>query len=130
MEPGGRLFPESAYALPGYQLLQEYFAYPEHLLFWEVGGLERRRELGDLPGFDLLFPVDAPPPKTVSSRLFRTCAVPVVNLFERMAEPIRVDHERSGHLLVPDLRHRDSTEVVLRLCRISLFQEKGMRRRP
>jgi len=32
-------------------------------------------------------------------------------LFERMAEPIRVDHERSGHLLVPDLRHRDSTEV-------------------
>ena len=82
LEPGGRLFPESAYALPGYQLLQEYFAYPEHLLFWEVGGLERRRELGDLPGFDLLFPVDAPPPKTVSSRLFRTCAVPVVNLFE------------------------------------------------
>lgn len=111
LEPGGRLFPESAYALPGYQLLQEYFVYPEHLLFWEVGGLERRRELGDLPGFDLLFPVDAPPPKTVSSRLFRTCAVPVVNLFERMAEPIRVDHERSGHLLVPDLRHRDSTEV-------------------
>lgn len=46
LEPGGRLFPESAYALPGYQLLQEYFAYPEHLLFWEVGGLERRRELG------------------------------------------------------------------------------------
>lgn len=111
LEPGGRLFPESAYALPGYQLLQEYFAYPEHLLFWEVGGLERRRELGDLSGFDLLFPVDAPPPKTVSSRLFRTCAVPVVNLFERLAEPIRVDHERSGHLLVPDLRHRDSTEV-------------------
>ena len=52
LEPGGRLFPESAYALPGYQLLQEYFAYPEHLLFWEVGGLERRRELGDLSGFE------------------------------------------------------------------------------
>lgn len=111
LEPGGRLFPESAYALPGYQLLQEYFAYPEHLLFWEVDGLGRRRELGDLPGFDLLFPVDAPPPKTVYPRLFRTCAVPVVNLFERLAEPVRVDHERSGHLLVPDLRHRDSTEV-------------------
>ncbi|MEF2678497.1 MAG: type VI secretion system baseplate subunit TssF, partial [Bilophila wadsworthia] len=87
LEPGGRLFPESAYALPGYQLLQEYFAYPEHLLFWEVFGLERRRELGDLPGFDLLFPVDAPPPKTVSSRLFRTCAVPVVNCSSAWRNP-------------------------------------------
>ena len=61
------------------------------------GGLERRRELGDLPGFDLLFPVDAPPPKTVSSRSFRTCAVPVVNLLERVAEPIRrIDHRALG----------------------------------
>ena len=44
-------------------------------------------------------------------RFPQDCSVPVVNLFERLAEPIRVDHERSGHLLVPDLRHRDSTEV-------------------
>lgn len=77
LEPGGRLFPESAYALPGYQLLQEYFAYPEHLLFWEVGGLERRRELGDLPGFDLLFPVDAPAAENgllkIVPHLRRTC---------------------------------------------------------
>lgn len=92
-------------------MLQEYLAYPRRLLFWEVGGLECRRELGDLPGFGLLFPVGTPSPKTVSSRLFRTCAISVVDLFECMAEPTRVDHERSGHLLVSDLQHQGNTEV-------------------
>lgn len=72
---------------------------------WSVGGNS------GLPGFDLLFPVDAPPPKTVSSRLVphlrRTCG----QLVRAHGGTHPVDHERSGHLLVPDLRHRDSTEV-------------------
>ncbi|MEG1610741.1 MAG: type VI secretion system baseplate subunit TssF, partial [Bilophila sp.] len=111
LESDGLLFPESSYALPGYQLLQEYFACPEHLLFWELDCLERRHELGELAGFDMLLPMAVPPPVNIVAALFRTCAVPVVNLFERLAEPVRVDHERSGYLLLPDLRHRDSTEI-------------------
>lgn len=111
LEPGGRLFPESAYALPGYQLLQEYFAYPEHLLFWEVFGLNVGGNSGICQASISCSPWTRRRRKRFPQDWFRTCAVPVVNLFERMAEPIRVDHERSGHLLVPDLRHRDSTEV-------------------
>lgn len=115
--PGELLFPESVYAHPGYQLLQEYFAYPEHLLFWDVADIGRRRELGELASFDLLLPVDADPPEKVEAGLFRTCAVPVVNLFERLAEPIRVAYERAAYPLVPDMRHQQGTEVhsVLRV---------------
>ena len=114
---GELLFPESLYAHPGYQLLQEYFAYPEHLLFWELTDIGRRRELGKLAFFDLLLPVDAPPPEKVDARLFQTCATPVVNLSERLAEPVRVTHERASYLLVPDMRRQQSMEIhsVLRV---------------
>lgn len=105
------LLPESAYAHPGYQLLQEYFAHPEHLLFWDVMNLDRRHELGELHAFDLLLPMTAEPPDKVEARLFRTCATPIVNLSERLAEPLRVDYEHSAYLLVPDIRQRKNMEV-------------------
>jgi type VI secretion system protein ImpG len=43
--------------------------------------------------------------------MFDPAAVPVVNLFERPAEPVRLDHRRESHRLHPDLRRADSTEI-------------------
>jgi type VI secretion system protein ImpG len=47
----------------------------------------------------------------VSAEMFRLNATPVVNLFTRIAEPLRIDRTRNEYRLIPDLRRQDSTEV-------------------
>jgi type VI secretion system protein ImpG len=38
-------------------------------------------------------------------------ATPAVNLFERIAEPIRVEHQKTEYFVVPDIRRMHATEV-------------------
>ncbi|MCD8140451.1 MAG: type VI secretion system baseplate subunit TssF [Planctomycetaceae bacterium] len=114
VRPGGlegeSVLPEGEFALPGYHILQEFFICPERFLFWDLGPFrghdpERKLEiviaLRQHPGKDL----------DLSPKMFATNVVPVVNLFEKLAEPIYVDHRSHCHRLVPDQRRRDACEV-------------------
>src|SRR5262249_2606979 len=102
------------HAFRGYALLQEYFAFPQKLLFVDLGGLdavaataatdelEIRIFCARAPGFDQ---------QAVDAGTFRLGCTPIVNLFTRQAEPIWVDHSKTQYRVVPDARGPWAHEV-------------------
>ena len=106
-------------SVDGYRLLQEYFAFPEKFLFFDLSGLEAIA--GERFGreVDLVF-LFAPFERTerqqllelgVTSHTFRLGCTPAINLFERTAEPILLSQTRAVYPVTPDSRHAEAVEV-------------------
>lgn len=95
---------------PGYRLLHEYFAFPEKFLFFELHPLALPPEARAV---DLLFLLGERParPLAVDARNVMLNCVPVVNLFPKTTEPIRLDHRQTAYPLVPDVRRERTTEI-------------------
>jgi type VI secretion system protein ImpG len=114
------VIPWPAHAHPAYRLLQEFFAVPRKFLFLDVDGLDAHRSK---EYFDLLFLLQRPVPDRmpVGKESMQLGCAPVVNLFSRTAEPIRVDHRTSEYRLVGDFRRERTTEIhsVVRVSAVS-----------
>ncbi|EYF02868.1 type VI secretion system baseplate subunit TssF [Chondromyces apiculatus] len=101
--------PYPTHAHAGHRWLQEYFAFPEKFLFCDV-------ELGALPegaAMQILFLLDRRPPASLVVRAdtFQLGCTPIINLFPRTTEPIRVDGRFPEYRLVPDARRERTTEI-------------------
>ncbi|WP_437277910.1 type VI secretion system baseplate subunit TssF [Sorangium sp. So ce375] len=101
--------PYPVHASPGHRLIQEYFAFPEKFLFFDV-------EFTRFPegtACDLLFLLDQRPPTSLVLRsdTFRLGCTPIINLFPRTTDPIRVDHRFPEYRLVADARRERTTEI-------------------
>ncbi len=107
------LLPYSERSFSGYRLLQEYFAFPEKYLFFDVTGLERLVAASFLQAFDLVFSLrrEFPLEKSVMAQTFRLHCTPIVNLFSHVAEPIRVTHLQSEYRVIPDVGRQTAMEV-------------------
>lgn len=105
--------PYSKRSFPGYLLLFEYFCFPEKFLFVDLCGLDalKGRDLGDTLDLHIYLDRAAKPNTVVSEETFCLNAAPVVNLFERVAEPIRVDQKKPEYRIIPDIRRQESTEI-------------------
>lgn len=95
------LVPWPEYASPGPQLLQAYFNLPQALLFVRLDGLEHVPAEACTKDFTLRFRFSSPPPlpERVDASQFRPNCVPVVNLFQADADPIRRDPLVQEHLV-------------------------------
>ncbi|MCG8529381.1 MAG: type VI secretion system baseplate subunit TssF [Desulfovibrionales bacterium] len=104
------LLPKNQFAHAAYQLLQEYFAFPERFLFITISEMTRRPQSDTV---DILIPLKTVPARKnyISYNHFKTNAVPVVNLFSKISEPIRIDNRKREYLLVGDVRRNLSTEI-------------------
>lgn len=93
---------EHPYTHRAYGFLQEYFHFPEKFLFFDLLQLDRRPALDTV---DILLGLNAPPRSRMEldETFLRLGCTPVVNLFPKTAEPIRIDHTRSRFLVVPEL---------------------------
>jgi type VI secretion system protein ImpG len=107
------MLPYSPRSFLGYRLLQEYFAFPEKFLFIDLGGLDRAVQAGFRDGVEVLIMLDRRPrlEQPLSAETFRLGCAPIVNLFEHIAEPIRVTHTQTEYRVVPDTRQQQATEV-------------------
>lgn len=96
-----------------YLLLQEYFIFPEKYLFFDIDGLGVDGMLGAGAKADLLFVLSERPREgiVIDRHTFRLGCTPIINLFRRMAEPVRLDETRWEYRLVPDSRLERSTEI-------------------
>ncbi len=104
------LLPLPRGALPGYRLLQEYFAFPDAFRSFDLTGLGG---IGDALEAELLILLNVDPPGdlSVGPEAFRLNCTPIVNLFERHSEPIRFDQHSTEYALVADYRNEAGTEI-------------------
>lgn len=117
--PGEDVLPFDRRSVDGYRLLQEYLAFPEKFLFFDLSGLGAlgSGRFGREVELLLLFaPFERPERQQllelgVSKQTFRLGCTPAINLFERTAEPILLSQTRAAYPLSPDSRHAESIEV-------------------
>lgn len=105
----------------GYRLLQEYFVFKERFLFVDVLGLDSALAALEIDGgsVELAFTFDhrLESYPTVSAENVRLHCVPIVNLFNQAADPIRLKHDRTQYLVQPsqsgvaDRRHQEVYSV-------------------
>ena len=113
------LLPSSRPSFLGYGLLQEYFTFPDKYLFFDLSGLEPVRDRGFAQRLELVFlisPFQREDRRTslshgIKADSIRLGCTPIVNLFERTAEPILMTQRRPDYLLVPDARQRSTTGI-------------------
>jgi type VI secretion system protein ImpG len=104
-------FPERSF--PGYQLLFEYFCVPDKFLFLDLHGLGaiRRREVNDTLDIWIYLNRTTKPNLLIDKSTFSLNSTPVVNLFNRIAEPIRVEEVKTEYHVIPDIRRTGATEI-------------------
>jgi type VI secretion system protein ImpG len=111
--PDEAILPYSPRSFMGYRLLQEYFAFAEKFLFVDLGELRRAAQAEFREGVEVLIYLDQVPrvEQALSAENFRLGCTPIVNLFELIAEPIRLTHTESEYRVIPDVRRPNATEV-------------------
>ena len=117
------LLPISARNFGGYRLLQEYFAFPQRYLFFEVGGLARAlsRCAGEAIDLVLLFGRGDPVLESVvDANNFVLHCVPAFNLFERRTDRIRISDSGHEHHVIAD-RTRPMDYEIFDLTEVSGF---------
>ncbi|HYJ88205.1 MAG TPA: type VI secretion system baseplate subunit TssF [Pyrinomonadaceae bacterium] len=117
-------YPPNAH--PGYMLLQEYFAFPEQYFFFDLYFNRKYRQRGAKPtlgdfldpqkttnSLDIYILLNRKPPVNlvVDKNSFVLGCTPIINLFEKTTEPIRLDHRMLEYPLVPDKRRERTTEI-------------------
>ncbi len=113
-EPGEMMLKYPPTSFVGYGLLSEYFAFPRKFLFFDIAGLSpdvlrgvgKKLEIGiylDAVNTDL--------EKVVAPDLFRLGCTPIVNLFEQVAEPIRLTETETEYRIVPSSREPKAYEI-------------------
>ncbi len=113
------VLPYSDRSFLGYRLLQEYFHFPEKFLFVDLAGLAPVSRPEFENAFEILFCLDTARSQETANRVeqgltqqsFQLGCTPIVNLFERVAEPVRLTHAVTEYRVVPDQHRQLTTEV-------------------
>ena len=113
------ILPYSDRSFLGYRLLQEYFNFPEKFMFVDLMGLGRLPKSGFGTEFEILIFLKQPDQphrlialeQSVGAATFQLGCTPMVNLFERIAEPIRITQTKAEYVIVPDQHRPFSTEI-------------------
>ncbi|RKG59462.1 type VI secretion system baseplate subunit TssF [Corallococcus sp. AB011P] len=113
LEADEAMLPGHRHGRTGHRLLQEYCVFPEKFLFFDFEPGRRNVQAAKDTRLELAIPLDIKPDDlpAFSERSLLTGCTPVVNLFSRVSEPIRVDHRRTEYRLVPDAHWESTTEV-------------------
>ncbi|OXC74439.1 type VI secretion system baseplate subunit TssF [Caballeronia sordidicola] len=85
-----RLWPKADNAFGGYQLLLEYFTFPEKFMFVDLVGLDMQSIPSDATSFDVEVVLAEPYPDDMrfTAENVRLFCTPIINLFALEAEPI------------------------------------------
>lgn len=109
-----QLFPAPSHSHPSYQVLQEYFHFPEKYLFFEIRHLLRAIQKNDRDIFEIFLPVAE---ERIVSQLnigpehFRLGCTPIVNLFEKTTDPLRITHRNVEYRITADSRLERTHEI-------------------
>lgn len=104
------VLPVNEQAHPAYRILQEYFAFSEKFMFFELDSLALR-EADEF--VDLLFLLDTPPDSSMhlNPRTFSLNCVPLVNLYSQRIDPLTLDHTRYEYRMTGDMTQHRNCEI-------------------
>ncbi len=113
------VLPYSDRSFLGYRLLQEYFTFPEKFFFFDLKGLDRMSHQGFGSSFEICIYLKEPDEphrlialeQSVGPNTFQLGCEPAINLFERIAEPIRLTQTKAEYQVIPDQHRPQHTEV-------------------
>jgi type VI secretion system protein ImpG len=108
--PDEEVIPYPPHSHPAYRLVQEYFALPQKFFFFDLANLDRHSSTNEL---NILFLMDKIPQRglVIDRSTFMLGCTPIINLFSKTTEPIRLDHRTHEYRLVPDIRRERTTEI-------------------
>ena len=109
--PEEAMLPYPDHGHPGYRLLQEYFAYPQKFMFLDVNGATFKSEQKELTLYIELADEVGLEAKDISNQILQLGCVPLINLFHKISEPLRIDHKRLEYRLTADQRREETTEI-------------------
>jgi type VI secretion system protein ImpG len=107
--------PLPQHSLHHYLLFQEYFHFQEKFLFVRFKGL--KKAIQNLPSsnqIQIVVPLKNPTyllKSGVDASSFAINCTPIVNLFERPSDPLRINHKNLKYRLIPDIRRERTTEI-------------------
>ncbi len=112
------MLPNPRRSFEGYQLLQDYFVFPEKFFFLDLTGLKAAMQ-GFKNRAEIIFLIapfeQAERRQTlevgISEKTFHLSSTPVVNLFRQTAEPILITQRRFEYPIIPDVRRPHATEI-------------------
>ncbi|HYG09132.1 MAG TPA: type VI secretion system baseplate subunit TssF [Pyrinomonadaceae bacterium] len=101
-------YPRNAH--PAYRLVQEYFSFPAKYHFFDLYNLN---EHGSGKKLEIFFLLNERPARNpaITPETFSLGCTPVINLFHKTTEPIRLDHKSFEYPLIPDKRRESTTEI-------------------
>ncbi len=112
-EPEEGMLPYSKRSFPGYLLLFEYFCFSEKFLFFDLFGLDKLKDVpsGDTATLWIYLNRSTKADLVVNKDTLCLNAAPAVNLFKKIAEPIRIEHRKTEYRVIADMRRQDATEI-------------------
>jgi type VI secretion system protein ImpG len=106
------VLPSSPKSQAGYRLVQEYFAFPQKFHFFNLNNLDLSDCDSEVEIFiSLAVPLTTAQRDLLSVDNFLLGCTPIVNLFDRISEPVRLNHQTGEYRLIPDSRRERATEI-------------------
>jgi type VI secretion system protein ImpG len=107
------MLPYTARSFLGYRLLTEYFAFADKFLFFDLSGIDEAVRAGFGDQWEIVIYLKEGPEarSPVDTSTFQLGCTPIVNLYQKIAEPIHLSHQQNEYLVVPDVHRPMATEV-------------------
>jgi len=105
------VIPYPGHAHPGYRLMFEYFHFPEKFYFFDIKHIFLPQDTQDITFFISLSDNFTFKANDITGRNFKLHCAPIVNLFHKTSEPIRLDHHVHEYRLIADLKQEKTTEI-------------------
>ncbi|WP_400770859.1 type VI secretion system baseplate subunit TssF [Methylosinus sporium] len=99
------LIPSDDRIFRGFELLREYFAFPQKFLGFDLRGLRRGMTRMAASSISVIFGFDEVNPQlaaAVRAQMFSLFSAPAVNLFEMTTDRIRIRTNQHEHQILPD----------------------------
>jgi type VI secretion system protein ImpG len=99
------LYPADQRVFAGFDILRDYFVFPNRFAGFEIAGLNRLLSSLSVTGFDLLFEFDSAIPRLaplLNRSMFALYAATAANLFEMQCTRIPLTQREHEHQVIPD----------------------------
>lgn len=105
------LIPYPHKSLDAYRLLHEYFVFPDKFKFFDLHHFSTKNANHFIDIYIPLADQSRANKFHVNERNFVLGCTPIINLFQKISEPIDLNHQSVSYRLVGDQRNEDSTEI-------------------